>query len=311
MRSPLRREKRCSVATEASQEKQKPETKPVARRNAPADPILQNLRQLWSEAREETLAEEPGTDRARHFTRLLIESANRRKIEVCYAGKGRPILLLGGLMNPEGIWKYQVEALADDYRLIAFNKPGCGRSEVEIRCLNLDSIVESICFALDTLNITEPLDVVGFSFGGMLAQKLAIEHPHHVAGLALINTTGRVRSRPNDAMILKDEVVRCPEIISINGEIDFALAAHYRETTSKFDMQSDLHRLTASTLVIATRGDQYIPCEQAQELADALPDARYVEVSGDAGHFSLLTHATEINRHLSGFLSRDAVGQAC
>lgn len=296
--------------TAVSPEKEEPEAKSAAGRTVRADPILENLRLLWSESQEEALAEVPGDAYTGPFSRLLIESADRPRIEVCCVGQGRPVLLLGGLMNPEGIWKNQVEALVDDFRLIAFNKPGCGRSEVDTRRLDMDSIVENICVALDTLNLTEPLDVVGFSFGGMLAQKLAVAQPHRVAGLALINTTGRVRPRADDAMILKEEISRCPEIVSINGEIDFALAAHYRETSSKFDMQPNLGRVTASSMVIAAHGDTYIPRGQAQELADALPDSKYVEIPGDAGHFSLLTHAAEINRHLLNFLSRDANSQA-
>lgn len=267
-------------------------------REAPLRTVLQRL---WQQA-EQDLAPAPAAPRlAAGMQRLLIERAGRPAIEVCQGGRGEPVLLLGGLMNPDTIWHRQVQALCAAARVVTFNKPGCGRSGVDVQRLTIGSIVEDILDALDALNIDAPLRVVGFSFGGLLAQALALHQPGRIARLALINSTACARPQPDDIQILKDELARCPEVIALNGEINFALSACYREVSGQFDMREALPSLRLPALVLSAAQDRYMRPDKGRELARLLPGARHVELAG-AGHFSLLTHAEEINTHLLGFL---------
>jgi pimeloyl-ACP methyl ester carboxylesterase/acyl carrier protein len=277
---------------------------------ATGDPIRSALDRIWRRAEQELDAQgNAGPERAAprlKVERLLIERPNRPTIEVCSAGTGRPLLLLGGLMNPEGIWHRQIRALAPEFHVLIFNKPGCGRSGVDIRHLSLATIVDDILHVLDRLNLHDPIPVIGFSFGGMVAQALAVRDPWKFSALALINSAACHRPRPDEVRILIDEVARCPEVAVINGDVNFALAANYREVMKSFDLRDALPALAHPALVLSADQDSYIPRERALELAHLLKGAKHVAIP-DAGHFSLLTHADAVNAHLQAFFG---AGQA-
>jgi pimeloyl-ACP methyl ester carboxylesterase len=285
---------------------------------AAGDPIRTTLDRIWRRAEQELDAREPDTlgiaAAARpklkpDLERLLIERQGYPAIEVCSAGTGHPLLLLGGLLNPEGIWHNQIRALSSYFRLLIFNKPGCGRSGVDIHRLSLASIVDDVRHVLDTLNLLAPLPILGFSFGGMVAQALAVRHPERVSALALINSAAWHRPRPDEVKILLDEVARCPEVAAINGDVNFALAATYREVTQAFDLRDSLSALTQPALVLSSDQDSYIPRERAEELARLLKQSRHVTLP-DCGHFSLLTHADDVNSNLLAFFGAGHTQQA-
>lgn len=271
------------------------------------DPVRANLERVWRLAEAELDAGAPPAGpapRDMDLDRFLLRRSGGPDIEVCCTGGGDPVLLLGGLMNPEGIWHNQIRALAARYRVVVFNKPGCGRSGIDMHRLSMDGIVDGLRFVLDSLNLRAPLPVLGFSFGGMVALALAATHPGRVAKLALINSTACPRPRSDEVRILVDEMARCPEVALINGDVDFAVAARYREVSRGFDIRSVLPGLPHPALVLSAGGDGYISRDQGVELAGLLPRARHVELA-EAGHFSLLTHAEAVNRHLAAFLDAD------
>ncbi|RXJ71689.1 hypothetical protein CS022_20335 [Veronia nyctiphanis] len=269
------------------------------------DPARSNLQRLWEKAQQD-LVSGKSMVRRQQIDRLLLERTGGPCIELGICGKGAPVLLLGGLLNPDEIWYRQLDTLKAHYRVIAFNKPGCGRSGVDIHNLSIDAIIEDLVYALDSINVSEPVSVVGFSFGGMLAQALAVKYPNRVRRLALINTTGAQRPRDEEIHILKKELESCPEVLSINGDIDFALAARYREVSHGFNMLDSLPHIKAPALVLSASNDHYMLAQHSDELAKLLARARH-EVITNAGHFSLLTHWERVNTFLMSFLGEQTL----
>ncbi|MCB2407815.1 alpha/beta fold hydrolase [Hymenobacter lucidus] len=72
-------------------------------------------------------------------------------------------------------------------QILAPNRPGVGRSDVH-RAMTLESFAADVVFALDALQVTAPMVVLGWSAGGLYAQAHAALYPARVAALHLLNT---------------------------------------------------------------------------------------------------------------------------
>ena len=103
-------------------------------------------------------------------------------------GEGVPILMLPGMEGSKVFWRFQLEGLSHRYRVVA--------CDLAIRRPTLSSTMSD--YAADALRIMDSLGlekaiVVGESFGGMVAQQLAIAHQDRVLALVLCNTMDRPR----------------------------------------------------------------------------------------------------------------------
>src|SRR5438093_13182896 len=107
-------------------------------------------------------------------------------IEVYYEehGSGEPLLLIMGLgANAEG-WYGQVPAFSREFRLIAFDNRGAGRSEKPNEPYTMRQLADDAAGLLDALEIGSA-HVFGVSLGGMIAQELVLSHPPRVRALVL------------------------------------------------------------------------------------------------------------------------------
>jgi pimeloyl-ACP methyl ester carboxylesterase len=118
-------------------------------------------------------------------------------------GEGEPLLLMHGA---HGSWTHfirNVDALSATRRLLVPDLPGYGDSAVPPRPGDGASFAEAIAAGLERLVGHEaPIDVVGFSFGGVIGGHLAADAPHLVRRLILVDAGGlatpggEVRGRP-------------------------------------------------------------------------------------------------------------------
>ena len=108
--------------------------------------------------------------------------------------KGDPaIVLLHGLLFDGGMWRAQVEPLAAIGRVLVFDGPGHGRSEAPPP-FSLEDHCEALTDALTALGVDRAV-LVGLSWGGMVAMRVAIQHPARVAALALFDTSADAETR--------------------------------------------------------------------------------------------------------------------
>jgi pimeloyl-ACP methyl ester carboxylesterase len=105
------------------------------------------------------------------------------------SGNGPPVLFLHGLGGTRTAWDPQLEALADEFRCIAWDMPGYGESD-PIEPLTWDTIADAVIRLIDALEI-ERAHVVGLSFGGQQALHLALRHPDRIDRLVLADTSAR------------------------------------------------------------------------------------------------------------------------
>jgi pimeloyl-ACP methyl ester carboxylesterase len=103
------------------------------------------------------------------------------------AGRGPPVIFLHGFLGGSGVWAAQQEALADSFDTIAVDLPGFAGSPIESGPGDMRGFVGEIMILADRLGL-ERFSLVGWSFGGMIAQQAAIDHQERIERLVLCGT---------------------------------------------------------------------------------------------------------------------------
>src|SRR4051794_41478343 len=88
-------------------------------------------------------------------------------------GQGPDVLLIGGLGDTVESWQFQLDGLADRYRLTAFDNRGAGRTAMPDRDVAVADIADDAAGVLRALGVTSA-HVAGFSSGSVIAQELAL-----------------------------------------------------------------------------------------------------------------------------------------
>jgi len=97
------------------------------------------------------------------------------------------IILIHGFPLNKSMWDLQLEALKEDYRVIAYDIRGHGNSDAGDENFSMDVFVNDLLFFIDALNIDKPI-LCGLSMGGYIALKAIAKFPEHFGGLVLSDT---------------------------------------------------------------------------------------------------------------------------
>jgi poly(3-hydroxyalkanoate) depolymerase len=245
-------------------------------------------------------------------------------LRVMRSGKGAPVLLIMGLGGCIESWEPLRHALTG-HELLLVDHPGMGQSSVPsapIPMAGLASIYADLLTALGH----DQVDVLGYSFGGTVAQQMAHQHPGRVRRLVLAATAcgwggvpltlsamaasaspmryysrayresvapylyaGRTGREPS---LLDGQVVHRP---SLQG-LMWQLAAYSAWTSLPW-----LHQLIQPTLVIGGEEDPMAPAANSVLLARRIPEAQlYIVPQG--GHLFLFDETPTVVPIIKGFL---------
>ncbi len=233
--------------------------------------------------------------------------------------EGEPIVLLEGMGGDIPGWRRNIPRLARELRVVAYDLRGNGRSEGPDGPTRMATYVEDTVALLDHLGI-DRAHVYGQSFGGMVAQELALAHPARVRTLILAAThCGGPRAARGDARAPKAEPWRSlyapsfPDRHPEHVAEDLRVAATQRrdprgerrqwEAMQGFDAFDRLPGIVAPTLVLHGTEDQVIPVENARILAARIPGAELVLLVG-AGHLYHSERAEEADAAVLDFVRR-------
>jgi pimeloyl-ACP methyl ester carboxylesterase len=115
----------------------------------------------------------------------VIVTVDGLRLRVQRCGAGPPLLLITGIGAHVDMWR-PFRRFAGERELIAFDAPGVGRSERPRWPLRMPGLARLVTALLDELELPR-VDVLGYSFGGVVAQELA-HRPDRVRRLVLCAT---------------------------------------------------------------------------------------------------------------------------
>jgi pimeloyl-ACP methyl ester carboxylesterase len=239
-------------------------------------------------------------------------------------GKGHPVVLIHSGGADLRDWKNVTPLLANDYKVIAFDGRGAGKSPNPTGDVNL---VEELKTLLDHLEIPEAT-LVGHSMGGQAATDFALEYPEKVSELILIapslsgfNYSKEYLSYMNKVTEAAPDIDKMIEVSQSAPSYRVVQASPHKELTEEmlrhhikrtfnwpsFEMiwptppaADRLEELAVKTLFII--GTEELP--DNLRVADHFrkqSDARIAEIAG-ADHMVTLTHPDDLYRHIIDFL---------
>ncbi|MCU1503621.1 MAG: putative hydrolase [Ilumatobacteraceae bacterium] len=261
--------------------------------------------------------------RASDGIRLHYEALGRRSAPA--------VLMIQGLGADKHGWDLQRSLLALRYRVVALDNRGSGRSDKPFSSYSLEQMADDAIAVLDDLGI-DRAHVVGASMGGAIAMLLALRHPHRVASLVLACTAGRHHAWRRELLeswasaatergmgAMASEAARWVigprsfrRLMPVFGWLGpfglgrptHAFAAQVHAILAHADTTAaQLGEITAPALVIVGNQDILTPRGDSEELAERLPNAELVVISG-AAHGLMVEHASTFNMVLFEFLHR-------
>ncbi len=126
--------------------------------------------------------------------RTFFVNVGPTRIRVRTVGEGPPLLLVMGIGGNIDMWEPLAGAL-HGRELIMFDFPGTGSSDLSFLPPTMGFNALMVRLLLKRLNLSQ-VDVLGYSWGGILAQHLAIQHPRSVRRLVLVATTVGLGGKP-------------------------------------------------------------------------------------------------------------------
>jgi len=244
-------------------------------------------------------------------------------------GSGPGVVLLHAFPLDSSMWRHQVEALSDEFRVIAPDLPGFGGSAVSAG-LTIDSVADVVAELLDHLGMNERVIVGGVSMGGYASLGFARLYPQRVRALILADTKadpddedGRANrdrliqlvadrgpAALADEMLpkalapgtaaAKPDVVRVVRETAARQSAD-GLTVALRALRDRPDARPGLAHISFPTLVLVGDQDGVTPPEKARELVAVIPNARLVTIPA-AGHFSNLEEPVAFTNAVREFL---------
>ncbi len=168
---------------------------------------------------------------------LAVRATDGTKLhtEIFGPPHGYPIVLAHGFTCATGVWRYQIAELAADYRVIAYDQRGHGRSGLPPRGhYSLSYLASDLNAVLEaTLAPRETALLVGHSMGGMAVMAWSDRYRHRVRqrvdAVALLNTTNgdllsKVDLIPVPRQFSAARVLAARQLISTFGSIDMPTA---------------------------------------------------------------------------------------
>lgn len=116
-------------------------------------------------------------------------TVNGAKLWVVTVGKGDPLILIAGGPGGTHLGLRRFDSLAKNYMLVYFDAFGRGKSDTakDVREYTIERDIEDI-ESLRTALHFDKINLLGHSYGGVVAQGYAVKYPQHVKHLVLANT---------------------------------------------------------------------------------------------------------------------------
>jgi len=243
-------------------------------------------------------------------------------LEIYYQeeGQGRPLVLLHGWGVSSQSLAGVAARLATEFRVLSVDLPGFGWSQAPAEAWGIEQYAGLVRHLLDERGVASVV-LLGHSFGGRIAVRLAAQWPARVSRLVLVagagvrlrrsltvrakvaatRLVGRVLAFPGWGPLGERPLQRWRDRM---GSRDYRAAGAMRPTLVRVvneDLTPMLPEIQAPTLLVWGDRDEEVPRPGVETMAARIPRARLVVFPG-AGHFPFQDAPEEFQRCLTEFL---------
>jgi 3-oxoadipate enol-lactonase len=260
---------------------------------------------------------------------MLKLTTNDATIAYEVYGKGEPIIFIHGILVSGKSWEPQIDYFSKNHQVIVCDLRGHGESTATQDTYTVELFTKDIVALLDELNV-ERVICCGHSFGGMVAQELALSYPERVSALILVETVHGSWVFPTDAIMGATMRACIPIFMSVEDQINLfsryftMFGPSYGEVLSyiqqetvrhindainfenilqasfTFSSRLRLEQISCPTLVMV--GQNFVQTHfHAYEMAWRIPNANLKTIP-NAGHVLNWDDPETFNRFISEFL---------
>ena len=249
------------------------------------------------------------------------------------SGNGRPVLLLHPVGLDGSFWQSLSARLSGSFRVVEVDLAGHGDSAPPSRPGRMADRVADVVNLIEALG-QGPVLLIGLSFGGMIAQNVALARPDLVSAMVVAGCGGRIAVEAREAILKRGsdaeaggmgavvdgtlerwfnkDFLAAPEVARVRARLlsdsPSAWAAAW-EAISEHDALDRLGSVDVPVLVVAGELDLAIPVEAMRALAAAIPGSQFAVLPG-APHMMQIECAEEFNACVAGFLGKLQSSQA-
>ena len=259
-----------------------------------------------------------------------MEHVEVEGLEIAYqrAGTGPPLVLVHGALVDSRMWRPQLEGMSDEFTVVAWDAPGCGRSSDPPETFRLPDFADCLAGFIERLALDRP-HVLGLSFGGGLAIQFYARHPALPRTLVLAAAyAGWAGSLPPEVVaqrlakalreseLLPEEFLPgwipdlltdaappevADELLTIMLECRPAGMRAMAHAFAEADLRDVLPHIAVPTLLLYGDADRRSPLDVAEALRDDIPGSKLVVLPG-VGHASNLEAPEQFNQAVRSFL---------
>jgi 3-oxoadipate enol-lactonase len=258
-----------------------------------------------------------------------MPNANVGNLRIHYerGGQGPLVVLLHGIGSNARSWGHQLQGLADEYDVVAWDMRGYGSSSDPEGPYSMADVAGDLAGLLDHLGF-EKAHIGGLSMGGVVAQELYRHYPQRVRSLVLADTSAGQRALDEEERQRRLEQrlsgaaepaglarQRTPQLLSPDAPPDVVSEAEsimaeihpdgYRLAASAFsetDERDLLPGIEVPTLVLWGENDTVCTRQDVEVLASNIKGAQF-EVIPRAGHLSNQENPEAFNDAIRRFLA--------
>lgn len=254
-------------------------------------------------------------------------------IDIAYQifGKGDPLLFIPGFSMTMDMWEPMLNDLSDNHTIILFDNRGIGQTTAgnDSNTFTIAQFTNDTAALIDVLQISQPVDVLGLSLGGFIAQELALLHPEKVNRLILVasscggNQTVPPQVSPQDfesmvsgnateevflhTLFPQDWIQNNTryienEFIFPMGKVSSENLKLQSSAAGKWDSCERLSDISKETLVMTGTRDITSPPANSIVLAAKIPGAWLVQIKG-GGHGVMFQYPENFAKILQTFLA--------
>ena len=246
----------------------------------------------------------------------------------------KPVMLFAhGLLWGTHLYDKQVEHFKPDYRCIAFDFRGQGKSEITKSGYDMDSLADDAIALLETLQIKK-CHFVGLSMGGYVAQRVALKRPDLLQSLILLDTAAEAESPEKKAGY--EKLLKAIHWLGVKRISKKVMPIMFGETflndksrkqeyktwlehlkrndkkgaaratigvIERDEVLSRLPQITLPTLIVVGDEDKPTPYEEAQKMHFAISGSKLAVIK-HSGHSTPVEQPEQLNEVISTFLTQ-------
>lgn len=261
-----------------------------------------------------------------------------RDTELYYfdSGEGRSketIIFAHGLLWDNEMFVPQIEQLKEEYRCIAFDFRGQGKSKTTDTGYDMENLTEDTLELINQL-VDGPVHFLGLSMGGFIGMRIAINQPEKLLSLMLLETTADPEPQENKPKYLKlcfvakwisislivnktmaimfsQSFLNDPAKAKIKAEWENRLKKLNRWTFTRSVLGvvhrkgvfQSLEKITTPTLILVGDEDVATVPAKSHRMNDAINGSQ-MKIIKQAGHTSSIEQPESINREITQFLKQ-------